>query len=72
MCKWGGCVTTDGKNYEKLCGIESPVNKIEKLEYDKKISHVSAGKTIFFLVGVPAIIVAGLVGIVVVGLAAAA
>lgn len=68
----GGCVTTDGKNYEKLCGIESPVNKIEKLEYDKKISHVSAGKTIFFLVGVPAIIVAGLVGIVVVGLAAAA
>ena len=65
-----GCMTSNINDYEQMCGSDSPINKIENLKKDEKISHVSAGKTIFFLVGLPAIIVLGLGGIIIAGLAA--
>ena len=64
-----GCSTSDNKAYESLCGNESPIYKVEHLKKDEKISRVSAGKTIFFLVGLPFIIVGALFGIVYGGLA---
>lgn len=59
-----GCVTSNGNDYDKLCGSESPIYKIEKINKDEKISHISAGKTVLFVVvGVPIIIVGLLFGI---------
>lgn len=56
----GGCVTSNMDAYERMCGSDSPINKIEKLSKDEKISHVSAGKTIWWLVGFPLVVTAGL------------
>lgn len=67
-----GCKTSNGNVYEDMCGYDSPIYKIEKLKKDEKISHVSAGKTIFFLVGLPILITGGLFAIVFGGLAAGA
>lgn len=67
-----GCITSDINAYDKMCGSDSPVHKIEKLKKDEKISHVSAGKTIFMVAVLPILITVGLFGIVFGGLAAGA
>ena len=64
------CITSDNNDYERMCGDESPIHKVEHLKKDEKISRVSAGKTVFFLVGLPIIIVVGLFAVAFGGLAA--
>ena len=63
-----GCTTSDINAYERLCGSDSPINRVEKLKKDEEIKQVSAGKTVFWLVGFPFILLGGLVAGLAVGL----
>ena len=69
--KLNGCKVSNGADYTKFCGLNAPVQQIEKLPEDTTVKEFSAGKLIFNLVGLPLIILGGLYTVLIIAAAAA-
>ena len=47
-----GCATNNPNEYELLCGTNSPINKINKIEKTDSVYIYSKGKTIWFVIAI--------------------